>query len=249
MSRVVVVTGGGGGIGYAAAKRFVDDGETVVLIGRNEDKLRVAADRLGEHAEWQSADVGRRVAVQAAVAEIVRRHGRIDVLVNSAGFGRTFTTEMPLDEAERLWDETQDANLKGTFLMSMAAVPHLTRPGARIVNISSIGAHSGGSSPGGIAYAAAKAGVIGLTFALARELSPLRITANAIAPGYIADTGFFGEQGLPAEREQALVGQIPAGRVGHPDDVAAAVHYLASADAGYVTGQVLSVNGGWLFGR
>lgn len=212
-------------------------------------KLRAAADTLGGNAEWLSADVGRRAAVQTAVAEIVRRHRRVDVLVNNAGFGRMFTTETPLDEAERVWDETQDANLKGTFLMAMAVAPHLTRPGARIINISSIGAHSGGGSPGGIAYAAAKAGVIGLTFALARELSPQGITANAVAPGYIADTGFFGEQGLPADREQALVGQIPAGRGGHPDDVAAAVHYLASADAGYVTGQVLSVNGGWLFGR
>lgn len=216
MDGVVVVTGGSSGMGLAIAKRFIDDDEKVVILGRNDEKLRAAADRLGGRAEWQSADLGRRAAVEAAVAEIMRRHRRIDVLVNNAGFRRIVTTETPLDEVERLWDETQDANLKGTFLMAMAAASHLTRPGARIVNISSIGAHSGGSSPGGIAYAAAKAGVIGLTFALARELSPQGITVNAISPGYIADTGFFGDQGLPAERERALVGQIPAGALGIP---------------------------------
>lgn len=244
---VAVVTGGNSGIGKAIARALSKNGAPVAIVGRNQDRLREVAAELGGSSTWHCADVSDRRQVAAAVSGIIERHSRIDVLVNCAGLLNSVTTGDPLDLAEMVWDEVLDINLKGSFLMACACSPYLPRPGGRIINISSIGAQTGGSGPGGLAYAAAKAGVVGLTFSLARELSPQGITANVISPGYIANTNLFGGD-LPEERMSATVSQIPAGRVGQPEDVAAAVLYLASPEASYVTGQILNVNGGWLFG-
>jgi len=137
-----------------------------------------------------------------------------------------------------------DANLIGTYLMTHGLRPYFRRPGARIVNISSIAAFRGG----GDMYSAAKAGVVGLTYALALELGPEGITANAVAPGLVLDTEFFGDR-MTDERRRRTVAQTPLARAGHPADVVAAVRYLASPEASFVTGEVLHVNGGWLFGR
>lgn len=246
--RVAVVTGGNSGIGKAIAQALAKNGASVAIVGRNEKRLRKAAAQLGDSASWHCADVADHRQVAAAVSEIIKRHSGIDVLVNCAGLLNSVTTGDPLDLAEQVWDEVLDVNLKGSFLMACACAPYLSRPGGRIINISSIGAQTGGSGPGGLAYAASKAGVEGLTFSLARELSPQGITANVVSPGYIANTNLFGGD-LPQERMVTTVSQIPAGRVGQPEDVAAAVLYLASPEASYVTGQVLNVNGGWLFGR
>jgi 3-oxoacyl-[acyl-carrier protein] reductase len=245
--QVVVITGGGTGMGKAMAEAFAAQGDGVALIGRRDEPLRDTAEALGQSASWQRADVSVREQVAAAVAAILARHGRIDVLINAAGFVRGVSATTPLDEAERLWDETVDTNLKGAFLMSVAVAPHLPRPGGRIINISSIAAYTGGSRGSSIEYASAKAGVLGLTVGLARDLSGEGITANAIVPGFIADTGFTGT--WSEERVRQIVAQVPAGRGGRADDVAAAALYLASPAASYVTGQVLHVNGGWLFGR
>jgi 3-oxoacyl-[acyl-carrier protein] reductase len=136
-----------------------------------------------------------------------------------------------------------DANLKGPFLMSRAATPHLRRPGGRIVNLSSVAAFTGRGGP----HAAAKAGAVGLTYALALDLGPQRITANVVAPGFVEDTEFSGG-GLTEQGRQERVKRIPAGRPGHPDEIAAAVAYLTSPEAGDVNGEVLHVNGGWVFG-
>jgi 3-oxoacyl-[acyl-carrier protein] reductase len=169
-------------------------------------------------------------------------------LINAAGFTGTTTTTTPFVQAEQTWDAILGANLKGSFLMSIAIAPHLPRPGGRIINISSIAAFTGGSSAGAIAYASAKAGVLGMTYALARELSPQGLTVNAIAPGFVPETRFFGET-VSEERIRTIVSQTPVGRVGHAEDIAAAALYLASPEASFVTGEVLNVNGGWLFGR
>lgn len=249
MSRTIIVTGGSSGIGKATAEMFADEGESVIILGRTEQTLREAADELGENVSWHCADVARRESVEAAVEAIVTEHAQIDVLVNNAGFVRGFRTTAVIEEAEKIWDDVVDANLKGSFLMAMALAPHLTRPGGRIINISSIAAHTGGSRPGAMAYAAAKSGTHGLTFSLARELSPEGITVNAIAPGLIDSTRFFGDDGPTAERIERTVAETPAGRAGVPQDIAAAVRYLASPEASFVTGEILSVNGGWLFGR
>src|SRR5256884_3351656 len=193
LQRVVVITGGNSGMGQAIAAAFAQANEHVVIIGRSEERLRAAAQELGSNVTWLKADVSQRSQVEGAIADIARQFEHIDVLINAAGFVLGVTTNLPLDEAERLWDEVIDTNLKGSFLMAAAAAPHMTRPGGRIINISSIAAFTGGSRAGSTAYAAAKAGVLGLTYGLARELSSQGITVNAIAPGFIADTGFTGE--------------------------------------------------------
>ena len=246
--QTVIVTGGNSGIGQAIARAFVQQGADVLIVGRNEETLREAARALGEKASWYRADVSESVQVREAVAQMMGTRQKVDVLVNAAGCMGSVSADTPFEQAERTWDAVLNANLKGSFLMALAITPYLTRPGGRIINISSIGAYTGGSSAGGQAYAAAKAGVHGLTFALARELSPQGITVNAIAPGFIPGTRFFGGA-VPEERIQKTVRETPVGRVGRPEDIAAAALYLASPEASFVTGEVLNVNGGWLFGR
>jgi 3-oxoacyl-[acyl-carrier protein] reductase len=241
-----VITGGSSGIGRAIGVSLAErDGARVVLLGRDESKLRAACDEAGQSASWWQCDVADAEQVREVVDAAGTELGGIDLLVTAAGYGTYFTTTTPFDEAMRAWDDQLGTNLRGAFLTIQAAAPHLRRPGGRIVTISSIGAFTGGSSPGGMAYAAAKAGLIGLTRGLARELSGEGITANAVAPGYI-DTPFH--KGRPKEAADAAVAQIPAARLGQPKDVAAAVRFLASDEASYMTGQVVHVNGGWWFG-
>ncbi|GCE05671.1 SDR family NAD(P)-dependent oxidoreductase [Dictyobacter aurantiacus] len=246
--RVIVITGGGSGMGEAMAEAFVrEEGAAVAILGRNGERLGQVAKSLGPNVFDYQVDVSQRQQVEAAVEAIVGRYDRIDVLINAAGFsGNGVKTDMSLVEAERDWDHVQETNLKGSFLMTMAVAPHLSRPGGRIIFISSIAAYTGGSRAGSVVYAATKAGVHGLTYGFARELSEQGITVNAIAPGFIADTGFTGD--WSDERVQGIVSQVPVGRAGQVDDVSGAALYLASPRASFVTGQILNVNGGWRFG-
>ena len=246
-ARVVVVTGGGSGIGRAIAGAFIQNKAQVVIIGRREDVLQAAARDLGTGCHWQRADVSQRDQVMTAVQAIVEQFGKVDILINNAGFARGITADMSLAQAEQIWDEELDTNLKGAFLMALAVVPHLPRPGGRIINIGSDGAFTGGRGLGTAGYAAAKAGLLGLTHALAREYSPRGITVNVIAPGFIANTELTGH--LPEQVVNDIAAQLPIGRPGQVDDVAAAVLFLASPDAGFITGEVLNVNGGRLFGH
>jgi 3-oxoacyl-[acyl-carrier protein] reductase len=147
--------------------------------------------------------------------------------------------------AVRSWDSEISVNLRGAYCTILASVPYLRLNGGRIMSISSIAAYSGGSRPGAAAYAAAKAGLLGLTRGLARELTPQGTTVNAIAPGFI-ETDFHGDNAAAAAEN--VVGAIPAGRVGQPDDVAGVAAFLASPAAAYISGQVIHVNGGWWFG-
>ncbi len=243
--RHILITGGNSGVGRAIAERFAQEEAHLAILGRNQETLRATASALAPHVTWYQADVSRRQQVQATVATIVEHWGQVDVLVNAAGiFTLGVTTDMPLDEAEREWDAVLDTNLKGSFLMTVAVAPHLVRPGGRIISISSIAAFSGGSRAGLTAYAAAKAGLLGLTYGFAQELSPQGITVNAVAPGFIANTGITGA--WSEERVRGIIEQTPVGRAGQVNDVAAAVHYLSSPEASFVTGEVLNVNGGWL---
>jgi len=245
--QVVVITGGNSGIGRGIAQAFARQHAQLIIIGRNQASLAATAQALGNKAIGYQADVGKRDEVAAVVEKIVKQFSRIDVLVNAAGFTQTVTTATPLAEAERLWDAVLDANLKGSFLVSVAVAPFLVRPGGRIINLSSIGSFTGGSRAGALAYASSKAGLNGLTYALARELSAQGITVNAVAPGFVQGTGFTGA--WPAQVVQDIVSHIPVGRAGETDDIAEAVLFLASAHASFITGEILNVNGGWLFGR
>ena len=244
--RVVVVTGGGTGIGKAIAAHFAH-GSRVVIVGRRADVLESTARELGDRVTAVAANVAHRADVEALADTIRSRQGRVDVLINNAGYLLPVTVA-DRDAGEAAFDEVLGANLKGTYLVTAALSDLLVRPGGRVVNISSIAAFTGGSGTGAAqAYAAAKAGVIGLTYGMARELGPQGITVNAVAPGFIADTGFT--ESFPDERVRMLVGQTMAGRPGAVDDVAGAVGYLASPDASFLCGHVMHVNGGSLFGR
>lgn len=248
--RLVVVTGGGTGTGRAIAAAFAADGEQVVLLGRREAVLAQTAEQLRAEAPdgrvtWRRCDVSDAESVEAFRDWLQREVGStVDVLVNNAGGVKSIADDASVREAAaHAWEEL-GANLVGTYLMVHALLPFLRRPGGRIVNISSIAALRGG---GGM-YSAAKAGVLGLTYSLAGDLGPEGITVNAVSPGLVLDTEFFGER-MTAERLARTVGQTPMRRAGRPADVASAVRYLASDDASFVTGEVLHVNGGWLFGR
>ena len=248
--RRVVITGGAKGIGAGLAASFAADGFAVGLIGRDADRLAVVAGELGGRGPgrvvWRGADVGNREQISAAIDEIAADFGGLDVLVNNAGQARWVRANTPLETAERLWDEVMTANLKGSFLASLAAIPHLSRPGGRIVNISSVTAFLGGHG-GSIAYATSKAGLHGLTYALVRELSQDGITVNAVAPGFIEDTDFNAD--FPPAARGMVLNETPLGRTGSVADVVAAVRYLASPEASFVTGEILHVNGGRVFGR
>jgi 3-oxoacyl-[acyl-carrier protein] reductase len=248
-ARTVVVTGGGTGMGKAIAAAFAGDGDQVVIVGRRAEALRSAAEdiqsRTSAPLRWRACDVSDPARVDDFVAWLMAEVGdTVDVLVNNAGGTGSVDRDAPTRAAAEYAYRMLSGNLVGTYLMVHALWKHLRRPGGRIINMSSIAAFRGG----GDMYSAAKAGVVGLTYSLAGELGPEGITVNAVAPGLVLGTEFFGDR-MTQERLERTVAQTPMGRAARPEDIASAVHFLASPAASFLTGEVLHVNGGWIYGR
>jgi 3-oxoacyl-[acyl-carrier protein] reductase len=239
MKTVALVTGASRGIGASIALRLAQQGFQVIGTATSDEGAAKISQSLSGFAGCRGANlnVNDAAAAEALIDAILKEHGGLHVLVNNAGITRdTLAMRMKDDD----WDAVLDTNLKAVFRMSRAVIrPMMKQRYGRIINITSVVGASG--NPGQANYAAAKAGVAGMTRALARELGSRNITVNCIAPGFI-ETDMTAS--LPEEQHKALLNQIPLGHLGQPDDIAHAVVYLSGAQAAYVTGQELHVNGG-----
>ncbi|OAH53729.1 MULTISPECIES: 3-oxoacyl-[acyl-carrier-protein] reductase [Bacillaceae] len=239
--KIALVTGASRGIGKAIALELARLGADVVInYAGNEQKAKDVSEEIkaiGRRSFIIQCDISDSDAVQSMVKETVDQFGRLDILVNNAGITRD---NLLMRMKEQEWDDVIDTNLKGVFLCTKAVTRQMMKQrSGRIINISSVVGRIGNA--GQANYTAAKAGVIGLTKASARELAARGITVNAIAPGFIA-TDMTDE--LPIEAKEQLIGQIPLGTLGEVEDIAAAAAFLASDGAKYITGQVIGVDGG-----
>ncbi len=242
--QTAIITGGASprGLGKATAHLFAEHGARVAICDLDADAAASAAADLGDAHIGLACDVTDRAACDRAVAEVLAVFGQIDIVVNNAGI----TQPLKIMEIEAgNYDAVLDVNLRGTLNMSQAVIPHMRqRKSGKLVNMSSVSAQRGGGIFGGPHYSAAKAGILGLTKAMARELAPDGIRSNAICPGFIA-TDITAGKLTPEMKEQILEG-IPMGRAGAASDVAGCALFLASDLSAYVTGSEVDVNGGSL---
>jgi acetoacetyl-CoA reductase len=241
--RIGIVTGGARGIGGAISTLLAEDGATVAVLGLPEDRARAQslAARLNGAAtrvHFYETDVGIFARCKEAVAAVLGEHGRVDFLVNNAGITRDHTVrKMTVEE----WEAVLQVNLSGPFFMIKAVLDTMVDQGfGRIVNISSVVGESGNF--GQANYAAAKAGLIGLTKTVALEVAKRGITVNAVAPGFI-DTDMT--RAMPSQAIETAIEQTPGRRLGRPDEVAQLVRFLLDENSGYITGAVYNINGGW----
>lgn len=238
--KIALVTGASQGIGEAIARRLAADGALVVAAARNVEKLSALVSAIGAaggSAQALPLDVADAASITGGIQKVLGEHGRLDILVNNAGITQD---NLILRMTKDSWDSVLATNLTGVFLLCQAAVKAMVKARyGRIINVTSVVGLMGNA--GQVNYASAKAGLAGLTKSLAREVGSRHITVNAVAPGYIS-TAMTEKLTEPAK--EALSSQIPLNRLGTPQDVAAAVAYLASDDASYVTGHVLNVSGG-----
>jgi 3-oxoacyl-[acyl-carrier protein] reductase len=242
--RVAFITGASQGIGQCCALKLAERGAAVAVAARTQDKLEALVQQItssGGKAAAFALDVTNEDQIKSAFKSAIEHFGKIDILVNNAGITRDQLI-MRMKRAD--WDTVLDTNLTSAYLCIQQAIgPMLKQRWGRIINITSIFGQMG--QAGQANYAASKAGLIGLTMAVARELASRNITCNAVAPGFI-DTAMTA--GLTEDFKQTAVKLIPLGRVGTPQDVANAVAFLASEESSYITGHVLNVNGGMLMG-
>ena len=242
---VAVVSGGGTGIGRATAAALAAEGMDVVILGRRAEVLQAAAEEVNRDRQdgsgelsWLRADVSDPAQTAEAVEAIRRRHPVVDVVVNNAG--GSVRAGPGLEELAAAWLEAYRKNVLSAVLLTSALLPLVRRPGGRVIIVGSRAAATGGASP---PYVAAKAALTGWVLALAGQLGPAGITANVVAPGYTAGTELLTGR-MPAERHERIVAGIAAGRAAQPPEIAAVIRFLASPQASYVSGQVLSVDGG-----
>ncbi|WP_199503349.1 3-oxoacyl-[acyl-carrier-protein] reductase [Qipengyuania sp. YIM B01966] len=236
-----LVTGASGGIGSAIARALAAQGARVALSGSNGAKLRAFREQLidevgGDHVEV-TCDLSRPESVEELIPATLDTFGQLDILVNNAGITRD---NLGLRMKDEEWAEVIQINLEATFrLMRAAAKPMMKARFGRIISVTSIVGSTG--NPGQMNYSAAKAGIVGMSKSLAQEIASRGVTVNCIAPGFIRTAM---TDALPDAQKEALASKIPMGRMGEGEDIGAAAAYLASREAGYVTGQVLHVNGG-----
>ena len=238
--KVAIVTGASRGIGEAIAKQLSSCGAKIILIARNSDQLVAVKETIisnGGIAESMAGDVSNLNSISEIVTNTIDKWGRIDILVNNAGIARdNIIMRMKEDD----WDSVMNINLKGCFNgIKSVARPMIKNKAGRIINITSVIGQIGNAGQSN--YAASKAGIMGLTKSMAKELGSRNITVNAVAPGYIT-TDMTDE--LNDDVKEKMKSSIPLGRLGTPDDVANLVCFLASDDAGYITGQTFNVDGG-----
>jgi len=239
-NKVAIITGASQGIGKGMAETFSKAGAHVACVSRNKDNLKSVADSLIENggaASFYTCDVSSLDAFQNTIKEIAENHGSVDILVNNAGVCKD---KLIMRMSEDDWNKVININLNGAFngIKAVSQIMIKQRAG-RIINISSIVGLIG--NPGQANYAASKAGLIGLSKSAAKELAPRGITVNAIAPGYIATD--MTDQ-ITDKAKESLITKIPLGRIGSPSDIATSALFLASDEAGYITGQTLTVDGG-----
>jgi 3-oxoacyl-[acyl-carrier protein] reductase len=243
--RIAIVTGAARGIGFAAAEKLAENGASVVLGDLNEPLVQEAAGRLkakGYEALAVRMDVGRNDSIREAIAAAVKAFGGIDIVVNNAGILSALSIEEMTREE---WDKVLNVNLGGTFFVIQAALPFLKKSqNPRIINISSLTGRNGGFE-GSMCYAASKGGVISITRGMARRLAPFNITVNAVCPGP-TETEILKGYTSEAQERQRNVSLLR--RLGQPEEIAAAICYLASTEAAFVTGAMLDVNGGAYMG-
>jgi 3-oxoacyl-[acyl-carrier protein] reductase len=242
--RVALVTGASQGIGRACALKLAQAGATVAVAARNHEKLAELSTHITTAGGTSGAfalDVSDEEQIKATIKSVIAQFGKIDILINNAGITRDQLV-MRMKRAD--WDAVLNTNLTSAYLCTQQTIPSMLKQRwGRIINITSIFGQTG--QAGQANYAASKAGLIGLTMAIAREVASRNITCNAVAPGFI-ETSMT--SGLGDEFKQNAMKMIPLGRIGTTEDVANAVGFLASEEAGYITGHVLSVNGGMLMG-
>jgi len=240
--KIAIVTGAGRGIGRAIALALANSGADVVVNDINRISAQAVAaeiDALGRRSLVSVADVTDENQVEAAVTETLRSFGRIDILVNNAGIVQTGPLTGISTEA---WDRTMAVNLKGVFLYCKTVFPiMMAQRTGKIVNIASVAGKRGGGLLGNACYAASKGGVIAFTKGIAREGGPYGINVNAITPA-LTDTDMTGE--LTGEQRESILQAMPLGRAGRPEDIAAAVCFLASDNAAFITGEIMDVDGG-----
>lgn len=245
VGKCALVTGSSSGIGRGIALRFAKEGANVAINhSKSEERAKAVAEEIrkfGVNAIVVKAEVSNTNEVDTLVSEVVRKLGKLDILVNNAG---VFIQKTLQETSDEIWDRTIGVNLRGAFLCSRRCVPEMLKQGkGKIINIASIDAII--AEPNTCAYCASKAGVVGLTTALALELAPLKINVNAIAPGQI-ETPLIAAWMSNPDVVKRIIARTPFGRIGRPADIAATAAFLASDESEFVNGTVITVDGGWI---